>query len=544
LVPSADLVLQWNEQLLNSLPIQPPVRLARNLALVHTAMFDAVNSIERSYEPYHARVLAPRAASAEAALAQAARDTLVALYPSRQAIFDTKLAADLAGIPADRAARGIAVGQEVARQILALRADDGSATTVPWVPPDMNPGTYQLTPPNFAAVTGAHIGAVTPFAVTGSEQFRPGPHPALDSPEYAADLNEVRVIGASDADQAGVDRDGNGLPDRTAEQTLVAERWRVPLGNHTVWNRIAQDRAAAQDLTLAEAARLFALMNMALHDGLQTTFASKFYYKLWRPVTAIQRAAEDGNPATTAEPTWATEHPTTPPYAAYASNASAIGAACATVLAGVLGTNDIPFQINWPLTQGGTRSYAGFWAAADEMANSRIYGGIHFRFDCVAGQQVGRDVADHVLGNYLEPAEKVAAAGIFNGELVVLGTDGDDFLQIGRVGESLMVWANDVLIGTFAAPVTGIVVDAAGGDDHVLLGPKVDTDAELYGGAGNDHLRGGGGNDRLYGEDGDDHLFGGRGNDALFGGLGDDWLFGGPGVDLLEGGDGDNHLVS
>jgi hypothetical protein len=529
LTPTADLVLQWNEELLNSLSIQPTNRLARNLALVHTAMFDAVNSIDRSYEPYHARVHASRGASQEAAAAQAARDTLVALYPSRQAIYDARLAADLAGIAPGRAQQGVAVGREVARQILALRADDGSTAVVSWTPPNNNPGTYQLTPPNFAAVTGAHIGAVTPFATTGSDQFRPGLYPALDSAEYAADLNEVRVVGASDADQAGVDRDGNGLPDRTAEQTLVAERWRVPLGNHTVWNRIAQGRAAAHDLTLAEAARLFALMNMALHDGLQTTFASKFHYGLWRPVTAIQRAGEDGNPATPAEPTWATEHPTTPPYPAYASNASAIGAACATVLADVFGTND-PFQVNWPVSQGGARSYSNFWAAADEMANSRIYGGIHFRFDCVAGQGVGRDVAGYVMEKFLLPRDNPSRFESGRPD----GAAAADFLHVGRVSGSLVVWANGVQLGTFAPSVSGIVVDAGGGDDHILIASQIQTAAELYGGAGDDHIRGGGGDDRIYGEDGDDMLFGGHGND---------WLFGGPGLDFVDGGDGDNYLV-
>src|SRR5262249_48211943 len=131
-----------------------------------------------------------------------------------------------------------------------------------------------------------------------------------------------------------------------------------------------------------------------------------YHYILWRPITAIRRADEDGNPATVAEPTWMTEHPTTPPYPTYAGNASTIGAASATVLAEVFGTNDIPFQVNWATytPQGGPRSYPGFWAAADEMANSRIYGGIHFRFDNVAGQGIGRSVAHYVFEHFLLPA--------------------------------------------------------------------------------------------------------------------------------------------
>ena len=239
-----------------------------------------------------------------------------------------------------------------------------------------------------------HVGAITPFAVASSSQFRPPPPPALTSAEYAAAFNEVKALGSATGSS------------RTADQTLVAGLWRVALNNHTVWNRIAQDLAAEHDLSLPETARLFALMDVALNDGLQTSNASKYFYELWRPVTAIQRADEDGNPVTEADPAWTTLHPTTPPYPAYASNASTIGAACATVLAGVFG-GDVAFQVDWSAYgfPGVTRPYANFWAAADEMANARVYGGIHFRFDCAAGQQIGRDVAGYVLDNYLLPRD-------------------------------------------------------------------------------------------------------------------------------------------
>jgi hypothetical protein len=560
---SANVVAHWNEILLQSLSSQPPrVPLARNLALVHVAMFDAVNAIDRSYEPYKVSVPGSRAASMEAAAAKAAHDTLAALYPTRLAIYDAALAEDLAGITADQAARGIAIGKEVAQQVMALRSNDGSAAIMSWTPPNNDPGAYQLTPPNNAQASNVHVPFITPFAVDSSSQFRPGPYPALDSPEYAADLNEVKVVGASDADVPGVDRDNNGLPDRTADQTLVAEMWRLPLTNHVVWNRIAQEQAATHNLGLPETARLFALLDMAINDGLETSNESKYFYELWRPITAIRRADEDGNPATEAEPTWNTEHPNTPPYPSYASNASAIGAASATVLANVFGTNDIPFEVNWatytPL--GGPRSYDSFWEAADEMANSRIYGGIHFRFDCVAGQQIGRDVANYILTNFLQPSERVAAAGVFNGELVVVGTDDGDLVNIVRSGSDLVVWANGVRLGQFADPVGGIVMDSGDGNDVILISPQVSLSTEVYAGAGNDLVSGGSGNDRIFGEggldvllgnsgndrldggDGDDFLFGGLGADVLLGGSGDDWLFGGLGLDVLDGGAGHNHL--
>jgi hypothetical protein len=365
------------------------------MALVHVAMFDAVNAIDRSYEPYAADVHASRGASQEAAAAQAAHDTLSALYPSRRPVFDAELAADLAGIPEGRAAQGVAVGAEVARQILAARADDGAAAIKTYTPPNNDPGQWQPTAPDFLPAGAVHTSDVTPYAVQSSEQFRPGPPPALTSPEYAAAFNEAKSLGRATGST------------RTADQSLVANLWRTALGNHQVWNRLAQEVSEAQEQTLPEAARLFALMNVSLHDGLATSFGTKYHYGLWRPITAIQRAGEDNNPATEADPAWTTFHPTTPPYPTYSGNAATIGATCATVLAGVFG-EDFAFQFDWGQQgfAGVNRSYDSFWAAAEEQADSRIYGGIHFRFDSEAGQQIGRGVGAYVVDNYLQPREQ------------------------------------------------------------------------------------------------------------------------------------------
>jgi hypothetical protein len=154
---------------------------------------------------------------------------------------------------------------------------------------------------------------------------------------------------------------------------------------------------------LVENARLFALLNIALHDGLQTSFTSKFYYGLWRPVTAIQRADEDSNPATTADANWLPLL-ITPPYPTYAGNASTIGKTAATILASFFGCDDIGFEAHWQGLEGSpgwTRSYSSFSALANEQANSRVYGGIHFRFDNVAGQSIGTNVANYVFQNFL-----------------------------------------------------------------------------------------------------------------------------------------------
>ena len=402
LFSGGDVVIHWNELLLQSLPSQPArVPLSRNMALVHAAMFDAVNAIDRSHEPYAADVHASSGASQEAAAAQAAHDTLVALYPSRKGIFDAALAEDLADIPPGLARQGVAVGQEVARQILELRANDGASAIVTYTPPNDDAGQWQLTPPDFAPAASAHVAAVTPFATESSDQFRPGPPPALDSAEYAAAFNAAKALGRATGST------------RTDDQTLVAGLWRTALGNHQVWNRVAQDLADARDMDLPETARLFALLDIGLHDALQTSFGTKFHYGLWRPVTAIREAANDGNPATEADPTWTTLHPNTPPYPTYSGNAATIGAVSATVLAGVFGSDAVPFTIDWsPYGFAGlTRSYGGFWAAADEQAVSRVYGGIHFSFDSAAGQQIGANVAGYVMGNFLLPQDNPSRDG-------------------------------------------------------------------------------------------------------------------------------------
>jgi hypothetical protein len=394
---AGDVVLEWNELLLQSLTSQPPrVPLSRNMAMVHLAMFDAVNAIDRSYESYEADVKSSRGASVEAAAAQAARDTLTALYPGRQADYDAALARHLEGIPNGRARQGIAVGKEAAREILAARVGDGAADIETYTPPDNNPGTWEPTPPDFTPPTSAHVPSVTPFATESSAQFRPGPPPELDSAEYTTAFNHVKAIGSATSAV------------RTADQSLVAMLYRLPLTNHQVWNRTAQTVARSQGNTLVENARMFALLNVGLHDGLQTSFASKFYYSLWRPITAIREAGDDGNDDTAADPTWMSLHPSTPPYPSYAGNAATIGAVCATVLAEFYGTDDVSFAVDWSPYgfPGVTRTYAGFGEAADEHARSREYGGIHFRFDSDAGQQIGRGVGEYVVDNFMSERDR------------------------------------------------------------------------------------------------------------------------------------------
>ena len=156
---------------------------------------------------------------------------------------------------------------------------------------------------------------------------------------------------------------------------------------------------------IVQTARLFALLNVAIHDGLQTSFTSKYDYGLWRPVTAIPRADEDGNVFTETDPDWLPLL-VTPPYPTYAGNAATIGAACATVLARFFGTNVIAFEAHWEGTPGWMRSYPSFWAIADEQARSRIYGGIHFHFDTIAGQEIGTKVGNYLIDHFMLPQSR------------------------------------------------------------------------------------------------------------------------------------------
>jgi hypothetical protein len=397
-VAQEDVIVQWNRVLMETVrtPGQQPATImpVRNYAIMHVAMFDAVNSIEGSHTPYLIEVSGSPNASIEAAAAQAAHDVLVGLYPTRVSIFDAELAVSLQGVEENRAQQGIRIGQIVAERILAVRANDGWTVTPPAYSLPATPGNWQ---PVAGAAAFTHYPSVMPFGVTSGTQFKPNAPPALTSAEYAADLNEVKELGSV-----------NSLA-RTADQTKVAQLW-AAVGTPTnflfVWNNVARTVSLAHGISTVEKARLFALTNIALHDALQTTFASKFVYGLWRPITAIRRADEDGNGDTAADPTW-NSLIVSPPYPSYAGNNAAIGTSQSTILALFFGRDDIAFQHTWEGAGGATRSYAGFNAMADEEARARVYGGIHFTFDNVAGQSVGRNVANYIFANVMRPRQCV-----------------------------------------------------------------------------------------------------------------------------------------
>jgi hypothetical protein len=371
----------------------------RVYAMTHIAMFDAVNSIADAYTPYRAHVRASRGASQKAAAAQAARDVLAAVFPAQQQRFDTALTASLVGIPPGLAEQGRAVGQRVAQAVLEWRQNDGwPAAITPdtaYVLPAF-PGVWQPTPPANSAPTFTFYRNAAPFALASSTQFLPPSPPLLTSERYARDFEETKRIGAADSTW------------RTPEQTLLAQ---VGHGVNTsttsvaLWNNVAINVVLSQGVSLIDAGRLFALLNVSIVDGLQTSFTSKFVYNLWRPVTAIRRADTDMNDATTADPNWLPLL-ATPPYPAYAGNVSCIGAASARALALGFGRDDIPFSATWVRTMGlenVTREFTGFSHLSQTMAVSRIHGGIHFQFDSEGSLAVCGKVAEYVYNNYMLP---------------------------------------------------------------------------------------------------------------------------------------------
>lgn len=389
-----NVVLRWNRILQETIrtPGQHPATIfpVRSFAMMHAAMFDAVNAIDGSYTPYLTEFRRTRNASQDAAAAKAAHDVLLALYPTRASVFAAELTASLDGIAPTQAQRGMAIGEYVAARLLAVRASDGwNVAPPPFVLPP-TPGNWQPAP---APAGFTQFPAVVPFALTSATQFAPNPPPALTSGEYAASFNEVKELGSANS------------PTRTADQTKVAQLWanvNTPTTVWYVWNNVARTVATARNTTTAENARLFALLNIAHHDALQTTMASKFVHGLWRPVTAIRRADEDGNPNTAADPNW-TSLIGNPPYPSYAGNHAAIGTSQSTILASFFGRDDISYQHTWEGAGGATRSYQSFTQMANEEERSRVWGGIHFTFDQVAGQSAGRNVANYVFLNFMRP---------------------------------------------------------------------------------------------------------------------------------------------
>src|SRR5215471_15740831 len=401
-VPSSDQsvnpVLQWNKNLLvivRTPGAQPTtIHPTRSFAIMHAAVYDAVNAIEGTHTPYVVRLDGtPRSASQEAAAASAAHDVLVRLYPTFKSTLDADLQQSLAQIrDGEHKVQGIRVGQTVADQILALRSNDGSnAQPIPYVFGNA-PGDYQSTPPNFPPQPQfTHWSRVTPFALQRANQFRPGPPPLLTSDRYSGDFNEIKSVGIANSAVA------------TADQALTGQFWNGAIQNY--WNEIAQTASLARNLTTAKNARLFALLNLSLADGVIAFYDAKYQYNLWRPVTAIQAADTDGNPDTVADPNWLPEVGRTAPDPSYPGAHAVISAAAAEVLISFFERDHFELSVTSGVLPAVDRSFTSFSAAAEEATDSRIFAGQHFRSDENTGHRLGREVADFVVDNFLRPGQ-------------------------------------------------------------------------------------------------------------------------------------------
>jgi PAP2 superfamily len=388
-------VVTWNATLLvivRTPGAQPKtIHPTRSFAIMHAAIYDAVNAIDKTHEPYLVRLRGvSRSASQDAAASSAAHEVLVALYPSFQATLDNQLKQSLALVPeGPDKTEGINIGKTVADQILAARSNDGSnAQPVPFVFGNA-PGDFQSTPPNFPSPQFTNWSHVTPFALESASQFRLGPPAALTSDAYTNAFNEVKSLGIIHSTTA------------TADQALTGSFWNGAIQNY--WNEITQTAAIGHNLNTARTARLFALLNLSFADGVIAFYDTKYTYNFWRPVTAIRAAASDGNPGTLADPNWLPEVTNTTPDPSYPGAHAVISAAGASVLNSFLGKKDFDFIVTSEVLPGVTRSFTNFSAANKEATLSRIFAGAHFRTDLTSGDRMGSEVADFVVDNFLTP---------------------------------------------------------------------------------------------------------------------------------------------
>lgn len=538
---SADIVTQWNDTTLEALRINntPPPIASRALAMVHTAIYDAVNSITQSHEAYELDVVSPPTASKEAAVSAAAAGVLTAIFPNQAAAFLAQETAVLAGLLDGRdETAGTLVGRLAADAMLALRATDGSTATSTYLP-GTEPGNWQPTPPGNLAAELPHWGSVTPFGLVEvqpiSDLVGIVSIPELDSVEYAAAYNEVKELGSATSST------------RTEDQTQIAKFWSNGAGTATppgTLNIMAQQVSAARNATLEQNARLFALLNIAMADAAISVWDAKYETDFWRPITAIRSGATDGNDATIEDANW---EPliTTPPFPSYASGHAAFSGTAASVLQKFFRTDSVSFTLASEEDDVSDRSFTSISQAAQESADSRLYGGIHWSFDNTDGLVLGDAIGSFVVDTLLPSLPGAAAVriGFNDGVLSVIGTDRAEKIQLTQKGSRIEVAINGrVQVRYQASTIDSISIDARGGNDIVELRGRIFIPATIDGGSGNDKIVGGYGHDVILGDAGNDSLYGGRGNDWIDGGAGNDLLRGQEGNDQLFGGTGNDRL--
>lgn len=353
-------------------------RLTRGLAMMHVAMFEAVNAIDGRYTPYKLELMADKGASREAAATAAAHEVLISLFPDEKSTLEQKLRASLAIVDGDARTKGVELGRKAAAGIMALRTDDGSNVQESYRP-FTRAGVYVHT----AIPIESTSGMIKPWTMEKGSQFRPGPPPALDSEVWTRDVNEIRELGSINSKS------------RTREQTEIGRFWLLT-GPRT-YIPLVQQVAEAKKMDLVDCARLYALVSMATSDAFIAVFDAKYAHNFWRPITAIRNADLTSNPATPRDASW-TPLGMTPPHPEYPCAHCIVAAAVAEVLKRTAG--DPPGELS--LTSAGvTRKWTRLEDYSSEVALARIYAGFHYRFSTEAAKSMGRKIGEQVVAAQL-----------------------------------------------------------------------------------------------------------------------------------------------
>jgi hypothetical protein len=407
----ADVVTDWNNIAQQAIRVNGanPGSSSRELAMVHAAIYDSIVAIDQDYQPIVVHASAAAGTSREAAAAAAAYNTLSTLYPAQQATFLAAYNAQINAIaPGASRDAGIALGAQVAQGVIANRANDGSSAVVSYTPTNAV-GHWQPTGPAYAPAWGPEWRYVNTWTGLNVNSVQPPPPPAVNSAAYAAAYEEVRQYGSA----------MNSL--RTTDQTNMAIFWAndrdgtsKPPGQ---WNQIAQVLSNQQGLNLSQNARLFAMINVAMADAAIAGWETKYRYDYWRPVTGIHQGDSDGNDATTGDVNWqplatVLGGPVTPPFPAYISGHATFGAAAAEIMRNFFGTDDIAFTCITDEDPTMTRSFTSLSQAAYENAISRVYLGVHWRFDSIEGLSEGTQVGQWVWSTAFQAVPAPGAAAL------------------------------------------------------------------------------------------------------------------------------------
>lgn len=384
----ADIVTDWNEKAAAIMEAEKVTRgpnVTRTFAIMHIAMFEAVNATSNRYRPYLASQINALGASSEAAAHAAARRTLTELFPKQKAVVDTAYDMGMAAVPESSAkSAGIVAGEKAGAFILDERKADGISSQSAYRPAT-SPGVYVPT----ALPVFTNFANVKPFTLTSAAQFRPGPPAKLGSAVWARDYNETRRLGGA---QSTI---------RTAWQSETARFWQALA--QLAWNEAARGLVVSKPLPLDKSARLFAHLNVAMFDTGLAIFDTKYTHGFWRPITAIRNGDRDSNDATERDPEWAPliDTPMHPEYPCAHCGSSAAGA---TVLKSVFGAGALPeFTVTSAAMPGVMHKYTSIQELDAEIGIARIWGGVHFRNSNEVGSALGAKVAEHVLQSYLQP---------------------------------------------------------------------------------------------------------------------------------------------